>query len=232
MPGQPAGRSSKSRHALNPGRKPEANFLPSRDESHAGVIPVADEDGRGFRIASAYVSVGLDQTGLDVGISDVESKLAGIRDRAIGIGLDPAAVDAAVREIQARHGGSAGAACPRRNSTKPSRGSRRSLPRSAPITSRSASGQSGAGQLTGLAAVVRMVEQVAARSAPLRTCATRAVAVLNSRGPRYRGRPLGGARRRGPAEDLRSLLDGPGRPPRTSGSPTPSAPRTPRTPTG
>jgi hypothetical protein len=66
------------------------------------VVPVAEEDCCGFRIASAYVAVGLDQTGLDAGISDLESKLAGIRDRAIGIGLDPAAVDAAIREIQAR----------------------------------------------------------------------------------------------------------------------------------
>jgi hypothetical protein len=59
-------------------------------------------DDRGFKIASAYVEVSLDEDQVDAGIADLNSKLAGIRDAAIRIGLDPAQIDAAIADIQAK----------------------------------------------------------------------------------------------------------------------------------
>jgi hypothetical protein len=63
---------------------------------------VADPDGRGFRIASAYVAVSLDEDQVDAGIAALNSKLAGIRDAAINLGLNQAEVDAAIADIKAK----------------------------------------------------------------------------------------------------------------------------------
>jgi len=63
---------------------------------------VSGEDDRGFRVASAYVAVSLDEDQLDADIAGLNSKLAGIRDKAINLGLDQNTVDAAIAEIEAK----------------------------------------------------------------------------------------------------------------------------------
>ncbi|MGH3222615.1 MAG: hypothetical protein ACRDPY_28615 [Streptosporangiaceae bacterium] len=63
---------------------------------------MADVVGRGFKLASAYVTVELDEDQLDADIAGLNAKLGGIRDKAIGLGLDQAQVDAAIADIQAK----------------------------------------------------------------------------------------------------------------------------------
>jgi SLT domain-containing protein len=56
----------------------------------------------GFRIASAYVDVEIDQARLDEQIGVVEAKLAEIKDRAVGVSIDQQKLDATIAVINAR----------------------------------------------------------------------------------------------------------------------------------
>jgi hypothetical protein len=56
----------------------------------------------GFRIASAYVDVSIDQPGLDSGIAEVEAKLQAIKDRAVGVNINQPALDADIAKVQAK----------------------------------------------------------------------------------------------------------------------------------
>jgi hypothetical protein len=56
----------------------------------------------GFRIATAYVEVEIDQAAVDAGIADVEAKLDAIRTRSVGVDIDQAKFDAALGLVEVK----------------------------------------------------------------------------------------------------------------------------------